>query len=151
MKEIMKNRHPAAFVVRCLCILVFLFSGSAASFAQAPKAVTQLTPADYYQIYNLYSEYAYALDTGNGAPRIATFTPDGVFKSPITYHQADPLNNLRKRTDNYGQRSRPGLMHHQMLNIHITPTAEGTWLLLCAVSGRPACRQWRCDDDAWLL
>lgn len=85
----------------------------------------QLTPADYIEIYQLYSAYAYAIDTGNGAARIATFTPDGIFKSPITNHQADSLENVKRRTDSYGQRERPGLMRHMLFNIHITPTPDG--------------------------
>jgi hypothetical protein len=102
--------------------------------------MSQLTPADYIEIYQLYSAYAYALDTGDGAARIATFTPDGVFKSPITHHQADPLENVRKRTEAYGQRERPGVMRHMLLNIHITPTAEGAdgYCYLLGPMGQPA-------------
>ena len=128
--KIVNTRRPyralaLGLAVSCIAALFFLFASGSVSLAQRSASAPQLTPADYDQIYNLYAEYSYALDTGNGAARIAVFTPDGKFSSPITHHQWEGMDTVKKRTDAYGQRDRPGVMRHLMINIHLTPTTEG--------------------------
>jgi hypothetical protein len=119
------NRHHLAraigFVIRSVFTACFLF-GASPAFAQP---ATKLTPEDYDQIYNLYAEYAYALDTGNGAARTATFTPDGTFSWMLTHHKPETMDSVKARTDKYPHFDRPGLGRHMMLNIHITPTTQG--------------------------
>ena len=109
------------FAVRSVFAACFLF-GASPAFAQP---VMKLTAEDYDQIYNLYAEYSYALDTGNGAARAATFTPDGTFSWTLTHHKPETMDSVKARTDKYPHLERPGLMRHILTNIHITPTAQG--------------------------
>jgi len=116
--------------IRYVCALsLFLVSGggTSVSYAQQERAVTKLTPADYVEIYNLYSAYSIALDSGNGPARIGTFTPDGTFNSHISKHVPETMQTVLKRTNAYEQRTSPsgGHMFHMLMNIHITPTSSG--------------------------
>src|ERR1700743_2281146 len=107
-------------------IISLMFCGVSSSVsAQQSSSVAKLSPMDYIEIYQLYSAYALALDTGNGPGRVATFTPDGTFASYISKHVPESMDILMKRTNAYGQRERPGGMRHNLVNIHITPTASG--------------------------
>jgi len=101
-----------------------LFAGCSASYAQPAKTVTKLTPGDYIEIYQLYSAYSIALDTGNGPGRIATFTPDGTFSSHISNHVPETMDILLKRTNAYGQKNMPA-GGHMLTNIHVTATTDG--------------------------
>jgi hypothetical protein len=80
---------------------------------------------DYIEIYQLYSAYSVALDTGNGPGRVATFTPDGTFSWFQSNHQPESMEAVLKRTNAYGRTERPARMYHILTNIHITPTAQG--------------------------
>ena len=84
-------------------------------------AKTELSPADYIEINQLYSKYSYALDTGDGPGRAATFTPDGYFKAAINNHVPDSPQQMSERTTRFGNQGR----RHLMMNVTITPTAEG--------------------------
>jgi hypothetical protein len=96
----------------------------AAGMAKA-QPVTKLTPDDYAEIYNLYSAYSIALDTGNGAGRIATFTPDGTFSWVQSNHKPEDMAALKKRTDAYPHKKIPQGMMHILTNIRLIPTADG--------------------------
>jgi len=119
-----KPASPAA-TIRYACILSVLLTVGNVSFAQA-KEVTKLAPADYFEIYNLYSAYSVALDTGNGAARVATFTPDGTFQSFLSKQVPEHMDILLKRTNAYPHKKIPDArMMHILINIHVTPTSEG--------------------------
>jgi len=109
-------------VVVCSAFAAFFLHGASAATGQS---ATQLTAGDYDQIYNLYAEYSYALDTGNGAARVATFTPDGTFSWVLTHHRPESMAAMKARTDKRPHYDRPGPERHMMMNIHITPTAQG--------------------------
>jgi hypothetical protein len=112
-------------VLRCGIVLAFLLVFAGGNDPYARSAVTKLTALDYFQIYNLYSAYSVALDTGNGPGRVATFTPDGTFSWGRSKHTPEAMDIVLKRTNAYGQRKRPAGMYHILMNIHITPTPEG--------------------------
>jgi hypothetical protein len=99
-----------------------LIVGGGAS-AQGGK-VMPLTPADYFEIYQLYAAYSNALDRGDGAGRIGTFTPDGTFSWFESHHQPEDMATLKKRTDAYEHKPHP-VGGHLLTNIHLTPTADG--------------------------
>jgi hypothetical protein len=84
-------------------------------------SVTELSPADYIEIHQLYAKYSFALDLGDGDGRAATFTADGTFKAALTNHKPDNVQTLRERTRLLGNQGR----RHLMMNIVITPTPEG--------------------------
>ena len=104
-----------------LLAIVVCFGGSRA-YSQPIK---RLTPADYVEIYNLYSAYSLGLDTGNGAARVATFTPDGTFAWALSKHVPETMDAVKKRTDAYVQKPHPSGMYHILMNIHLMPTAAG--------------------------
>ena len=85
------------------------------------QGATELTPADYIEIHQLYAKYSFALDLGDGPGRAATFTPDGTFKAALTDHKLDTVQTLAKRTSLLGNQGR----RHLMMNIVITATPEG--------------------------
>jgi hypothetical protein len=113
--------------------LVFL-AGCSTSHAQPAKGVMKLTAADYIEIYQLYSAYAVGLDTGNGPARIATFTPDGTFSWGYSNFEPESMATVLKRTNGYGRRNRPMGMYHILMDMHITPTADGA-VATCYIAG----------------
>jgi hypothetical protein len=116
---------PGLATIGCICALLLVLAGGHESYAQSARAVTTLTPGDYIEIYQLYSAYSVALDTGNGPGRVATFTPDGTFSYLGSKHVPQGMDIVLKRTNAYGQKKRPAGMYHILTNIHITPTSEG--------------------------
>src|ERR1700722_4411993 len=102
--------------------ILFLLTGGAA--AQSGKPM-KLTPKDYFEIYQLYAAYSNALDIGDGAGRVGTFTPDGTFSWVASKHQPEDMATLKKRTDAYPHKPHPSGMYHILMNIHLTPTADG--------------------------
>lgn len=118
----------------CLAIMLAVI-GTYNSYGQ-PKAVTKLTPDDYVEIYQLYSAYSLALDTGDGPGRVATFTPDGTFSWFMSKHVPETMDVVLKRTNAYGRKSRP-IGGHLLTNIHITPTTEGADGTCYAILGGP--------------
>jgi hypothetical protein len=103
-------------------------------------SVTELSPADYIEINQLYSKYSFALDLGDGEGRAATFAPDGTFRAALTNHKLDSVANLRERTNLLGNQGR----RHLMMNIVITPTPEGAAGRAYAVILGPAGKE---EDD----
>jgi hypothetical protein len=101
--------------------IILLLTGGAA--AQSGKPI-KLTPKDYFEIYQLYAAYSNALDIGDGAGRVGTFTPDGTFSWVASKHQPESMDVLKKRTDAYEHKPHP-VAGHLLTNIHITPTPEG--------------------------
>jgi hypothetical protein len=144
MKATIEPRKPRTSVIRpagiltmasiCLALVIALIA-THRSYGQ-PPAVTKLTPDDYVEIYQLYSAYSMALDTGNGAGRVATFTPDGTFSWFQSKHVPETMDTVLKRTNAYGQKKRP-VGGHLLTNIHITPTAEGVDATCYAILGGP--------------
>jgi len=124
------EKRPTKVSVRNWAAAICFFSmssflaASGAAHAQPTKSVMKLTPSDYVEIYQLYSAYSVALDTGDGPGRVGTFTPDGTFSSFISKHVPETMDILLKRTNAYGQRKIP-VGGHILTNIHITPTADG--------------------------
>jgi len=105
-----------------ISMFALLLIGGTAAYAQPAK---QLTAEDYAEIYNLYSAYSIGLDTGNGAARVATFTPDGTFAWDRSNHQPETMDALLKRTNAYPHKAIPEGGMHILTNIRIIPTAEG--------------------------
>lgn len=114
--------HFARIASRLVFMLTLLLTSGIAAYAQQAR---QLTPEDYAEIYNLYSAYSISLDTGNGAGRVATFTPDGTFAWDRSNHQPETMDVLLKRTNAYEHKSIPQGGMHILTNIRIIPTAEG--------------------------
>ena len=85
------------------------------------QCMTELTPADYIEMHQLYGKYSFALDLGDGAGRAATFTPDGTFKAALTDRKPDSVQTLAERTNRLGNQGR----RHLIMNIVITPTPQG--------------------------
>lgn len=86
------------------------------------EKVKPLTPADKIEIQELYYKYSYAVDHGDAAGRIATFTPDGTFATArYSNHQPKGVDILYKRTKERGNRGD----RHIMTNIITTATAYG--------------------------
>ena len=85
------------------------------------RSATALSPADHIEIQQLYGKYCYATDHGDGAARAALFTPDGSFASSGTKGVALSPKVLEERTNEGGNNGR----RHLMMNIVITPSAEG--------------------------
>jgi len=117
-----RYRHFFLVVAGICAAVIFL----GVQDTKAQHRVTALSGADYGEIMNLYSAYSFALDTGNGAGRIATFTPDGTFSWPGSHHVPQTMDIVKKRTDNYIHRTRPGYGRHNMLTINIKLAADGT-------------------------
>jgi hypothetical protein len=95
--------------------------GAAFMCIGAPVHAETLTPQDYIDIYQLYAKYAWALDTGDGPGRVATFTPDGIFMGNSNNEAPEGMVALAKETTangNVGDR-------HLQYNIEIEPTADG--------------------------
>jgi hypothetical protein len=110
--------------MRLLGVIGLLLFCAEANEPFAKPGVTQLNAADYAEIYQLYSAYSVALDTGNGLGRVATFTSDGTFSWSESHHVPETMETVLKRTNAYGQKKRP-IGGHILTNIHLTPTAEG--------------------------
>ena len=85
------------------------------------QSVTELTPADYIEIHQLYAKYSFALDLGDGPGRAAVFTPDGTCKAALSDHKLDSVQTIAARTTLLGNQG----LRHLMMNIVITPTPEG--------------------------
>src|SRR6185437_15807606 len=88
------------------------------------QAIRPLTPDDYYQIYQLYSEYSFAVDTGDGPRRTTVFTPDATITSNLTMHVPGTMREMSQRTGRIGRLARP-TGGHIMTNIVLTATPEG--------------------------
>src|SRR5580698_9241104 len=95
-----KSRNPVA-MMRWLGVLLLLLVCVKVNGPHATPGVTQLTAADYAEIYNLYSAYSVALDTGNGPGRVAVFTPDGTFSWAFSHHVPETMDTVLKRTNAY--------------------------------------------------
>lgn len=102
--------------------------------AKAP-VVKKLTAEDYFEIEQLYTDYCWALDRGDGAARAATFAPGGVFISALSKHTPELASVLAARTSKGG----PSATRHMMTNIKLTATADGADGMAYAliVSGQP--------------
>ena len=107
----------------------------------------QLTAADYFEIYDLYAAYAIALDTGDGAARVATFTPDGTMSSYLSDHVPYHMDRMLEATNRYERKERPTGGHLQA-SIHIVPTAEGASATCYALIGGGTKNA--DGDDVWL-
>lgn len=100
------------------------------------EKVRPLTAEDFFEIEQLYYRYAYALDTGDGPGRAATFVPDGGFSGLMSKHQPETPATLAKRTNDAGNTG----SRHMQYNIILAPTAEGArgscYVLIIMKSGR---------------
>lgn len=67
--------------MRQFMILACALAGWAATPALAKRAYVG-TPDDFMQISQLFSQYNYTIDNGDGEGWAATFTDDGVFRDP---------------------------------------------------------------------
>jgi hypothetical protein len=99
-----------------LALLPFVLTSAAAA-----QRIKPLTAQDYFEIEQLYAAYCWALDTGDGAARAATFTPDGRFLSSLSDHKGDSARAIGERTTKGG----PSPYRHVMANILLTATPEG--------------------------
>src|ERR1700744_29399 len=118
-----KTHKPQGWfvVVGILSLLIFL---SAVPDRAHADPAAKLTAEDYIEIYQLYSAYSDAIDTGDGQGRIDTFTRDGTFSSYLSDHRPETMDVLLKRTNASGHKSIP-MGGHAMMNIHVTPTSTG--------------------------
>ena len=102
--------------------LVLSVAMSAVVSAQEKGGAT-LTPQDYAEIRELYSRFAWGIDTGadNGMAYARTFTPDGEFRyGNNTFVGREKLAELI-RSSTWGD----GAPHHFTTNILIEPSPEG--------------------------
>ena len=88
----------------------------------APSSLTTLTAADYVEIQQLVSRYAYAVDThaDNGYAYADLFAPDGVFGQT---KGRENLAALARKTQ--AERGGPDYTRHFLTNVIIRPTADG--------------------------
>jgi hypothetical protein len=104
-------------------------------FAMAPARAADLTTQDYIDIEQLYAQYNYSIDTGDGEAWAATFTPDGTFNR-FTGHDALVAFVKERHEKRNGANQR-----HWNSNLRITPSAEGAdgkvLLMLVAVGAQP--------------
>jgi hypothetical protein len=89
--------------------------------AAAARPVT-LTAKDYFEIEQLYYTYSRGKDSGDGAMRVGTFTPDGRMISGVNQHKGEGMASLAKRTGD-GTQGWGG--RHRIYNILLTPTETG--------------------------
>lgn len=108
--------------------------GARAETATSLQAA-KLSADDYIEIQQLYARYNRALDMGDGAGRVATFTADGTFSSALSNHAPDNLETIAKRTVERGNNG----TRHWVTNLIITPTAEGAdgFCYLLILTGNP--------------
>ena len=87
--------------------------------------VTVLTPADYFQIYQLYATYSVGIDTNNAELRTSVFAPDGTMSSDaVSKHVPYGMAQMRKNMGTTLRGPRP-LGGHVQANFNLTPTADG--------------------------
>jgi ketosteroid isomerase-like protein len=95
------------------------------SVSAQPGPVTVLTPADYFQIYQLYATYSVGIDTNNAELRTSVFTPDGTMSSDaVSKHVPYGMAQMRKNMGTTLRGPRP-LGGHVQANFNIVPTADG--------------------------
>jgi hypothetical protein len=103
----------------------------AGSFAQA----ADLTPADYYEIEQLYAKYNQALDAGDAEGWAATFTPDG------TFNTSTGREGLLRFVKDWHEKRSGGNRRHWNSNLRLSGTPDGAqgsvYLMLVDVSTRP--------------
>lgn len=109
--------------------------GAAKAETLARTQAATLSALDYIEIQQLYARYNRALDMGDGAGRVATFTGDGTFSSALSNHAPDNLDTIAKRTVERGNNG----TRHWVTNLIITPTAEGAdgFCYLLILTGNP--------------
>jgi hypothetical protein len=86
------------------------------SFTRNGSAAGTLTPQDYVEIQQLYSQYYLTIDAGDSEAWADTFTADGVFNN-VRGHDALVESNRR------GGTNKP--LRHLHSNLKLVPTAEG--------------------------
>jgi hypothetical protein len=111
---------------------------AAAETGAAPK----LTADDYFEIQQLYANYAQALDRGEGERFASTFVLDGEFTGGRGPGRGGEVRNPIKGKDALLQMGSRGGSRHFNANLVITPTAEGAkgsvYLLLFNARNIPA-------------
>lgn len=104
-----------------LSVLVANFLIVAPLGAKVAKPFGALSALDYAEIERLYADYAFAIDTGDGKARAATFTADGTFSSSLSQHQPESMSAVAERTTRQGNVG----VRHLMTNISVKATPGG--------------------------
>src|SRR5262245_24300833 len=86
------------------------------TFTRSGTAAGTLTPQDYADLQQLYSQYYLTIDAGDSEAWADTFTADGVFNN-VRGHDALVESNRR------GGTNKP--LRHLHSNLKLVPTAEG--------------------------
>jgi len=99
-------------------ILAVIIASTGARIARAQS----LSGTDYAEINMLYSRYAYAFDSSDGAMFASVFTDDGEFVSgALTTKGRSALTAMASRGP---KKERPKIFH-VTVNVLITPSPEG--------------------------
>ncbi|MGQ9426389.1 nuclear transport factor 2 family protein [Gilvimarinus sp. F26214L] len=113
-----------------------LLLGTLAIASAVPALAGGLKAQDYAEIQQLYAQYNWAIDTGDGEAYADTFTPDGVFNS---FEGRDALVGFIKR---WTEQMNGATRKHWNSNLRITgdgKTAKGSvYLMLVDTSTQPA-------------
>jgi hypothetical protein len=138
----------ASVVVAALCVTIAPAPAAQASSAASPR---ELTALDYFQIQQLVSRYARAIDTcsNNGYDYADLFTADGAFIPSINGKAGAKIQGRERLAEVSGGGSRGCKkvgwieqgVRHLYVNHIITPTAEGATgtvdMLMIGLGGDP--------------